>query len=219
MTINISNTKSILVLSIVYAFLQVFVFAAIKLRLPKFEYAYLAESLVDIIYILWTSLYIIGLLKSANEKSIISGLLVVYIVCHVINSITPNLLIYGSEASYKLYAKWGSTFTTISYYVFVFTWLITFTIKRREFKAQLQFLIFAEILTTMFYAIIPFLAPYFPALNNLDKFIWYISLIDLLIPFAGMYLAVGILNLLNSQPNIEANNYQGEGHIIWPDEL
>ncbi|SEN80837.1 hypothetical protein SAMN05192574_104212 [Mucilaginibacter gossypiicola] len=155
-------------------------------------------SFMQVICFAWLMIFVIGILKYTNEKSAIVNLFIIYMIYSVVSGLVNMAIGFfqiNSESLIMFYQIHGA----INMLVIICLVIMAALLRATVFKLPLLLFALSELFVVVFYMAVP-MAFSLIGISNYVLYIRYMGLVYLIVPSAGIYIAITALNALNSQP-------------------
>jgi hypothetical protein len=161
---------------------------------PAFRYL---SSFIHVICFTWLMIFVVSILKYANEKPFIINTFIIYLIYSLLlglTNIAVGLFNIPVEKILIFYTANGF----VNLLAVIWLVVIVFLLRPTEFRLPLRIFAFSELFILLFYTAIP---PLLVLSGNSDYriYIRYLGLVYLIIPAVGLYIAVTALNVINKQ--------------------
>jgi hypothetical protein len=154
-------------------------------------------SFLPLLCFIWLIVFVISILKYTNEKPFIINTFIIYLIFGSLHggiSITITFLHVSVQSMIMFYQV-----TAVIKLLFIIGLVaVTFALSSTQLRAPLRFYAIGELFIMLFYIVIPPLIT-LTGISNYGDYIRYFGLINLIIPAAGVYIAVTVLNFINKQ--------------------
>jgi hypothetical protein len=154
-------------------------------------------SFLPLLCFIWLILFVISILKYTNEKPFIVNVFIIYLVfcsLHGGISITMTILHVPVQSMIMFY----QVTAVIKLLAIIGLVVVTFSLNTTPFRLPLRFFALGELFIMLFYIAIPPLLT-LTGRGNYSDYIRYFGLVNLIIPAAGVFIAVTVLNFINKQ--------------------
>ncbi|QEM11094.1 hypothetical protein [Mucilaginibacter rubeus] len=152
---------------------------------------------IPLLCFIWLVIFMIGIVKYTNEKPFVFNTFIIYSIfssLHGAVSITMNFFHVPVQSMLMFYQV-----TAIIKLLIVIGFIVaTFNLNPTQFRSPLRFFALSELFIMLFYIAMPPLLTLTGG-SNYVGYIRYLALINLIIPAAGIYIAVTALNVINKQ--------------------
>lgn len=180
---------SMLVLILMYA-MQTISFTVPDMVRPLF-------SFVPVICFAWLMIFVIGILKYTNEKPFIVNIFIIYMIYSVISGLV-NTAIGIFQITGESLVAFYQVHGVINLLVIICIVIMATLLRPTVFKLPLLLFTLSELFIMIFYMVVPMVLPLIGT-SSYILYIRYIGLVYLIVPSAGIYIAVTALNALNQQ--------------------
>lgn len=169
----------------------------LSLALPVSEIFRYVFSFIPMLCFVWLMIFNISILKFTNEKKSVINIFIIYLSYSILLSlvnISIGLLGISSEKIMTFYEVNG----VFGLMILIMLVVAAFMLRETEFRLPLRVFALAELFISAFYMLMPPILV-FLKVSNFDNYYKNIDLIYLVIPAAGLYIAVTALNIINNQ--------------------
>jgi hypothetical protein len=154
-------------------------------------------SFMPVVCFAWLMIFIIGILKYTNEKPFIVIAFIIYTIYSAISGLV-NTAISIFQIDRQSLVMFYQVHGAINMLVIICLVIMTFLLRPTIFKLPLLLFALSELFIIVFYMIVPIVLPLIGN-SSYILYIRYIGLVYLIVPVAGIYIAVTALNALNQQ--------------------
>lgn len=154
-------------------------------------------SFLPLLCFVWLMVFMISILKYTNAKPFIVNTFIIYLILSSLHggiSITIIFLHVSAQSMIMFY----QVTAVIKLLAIIGLVAATFTLPPTQFRSPLRFYTLSELFIMLFYIVIPPLLT-LTGSGNYGDYIRYFGLVNLMIPAAGVYIAVTVLNFINKQ--------------------
>ncbi|MFC0516583.1 hypothetical protein ACFFGT_20420 [Mucilaginibacter angelicae] len=154
-------------------------------------------SFLPLLCFVWLIVFVISILKYTNEKPFIINTFIIYLIfcsLHGGISITMTFLHVSAQSLIMFY----QVTAVIKLLVIIGLIVAAFALRPAQFRLPLRFFALGELFIMLFYIVIPPLL-ILTGVSNYRDYIRYSGLVNLIIPAAGVYIAVTVLNVIGKQ--------------------
>jgi hypothetical protein len=154
-------------------------------------------SFMPVICFAWLMIFVIGVLKYTNEKSFIVNVFIIYTIYGIVSGLV-NTAIATFQINRESLVIFYQIHGAINLLVIICLVIMAALLRPTIFKLPLLLFALSELFIILFYTAVPMILPLIGT-SSYILYIRYIGLIYLIVPTAGIYIAVTALNALNGQ--------------------